>query len=165
MQRTAPYTYVELMDDRESLHPEFHSYDLGEGMLFFAHKKNTCGFAYLVNTESEECFELMDRHGKLSSFTKNDVDYNKVEDLEHCGAAYIMDGSRGICVFDFHEGKALFRWVLHLHLEYPYGYADAPRTAIYGVIDKHCNVVEKFRPMKEKDAFSLANCLYIRNDI
>lgn len=150
MQRTAPYTFIELMDDKESQHPEFNCYELGEGMLFFAHKKNTCGFAYLVNTEDEECYELMDRKGNLTSFTSADVDYNKVEDLEHSGAAYGMTCGAGICVLDYHNGKALFRWVLWANLEYPDYYEIAPKETIYGVIDKHCNVVVKFQPMSEK---------------
>lgn len=151
MQRTAPYTYVELMDDKESPQPEFSCDDLGEGMLFFAHKKGSCVFTYLVNTETEECFELMDRHGKLSSFTPEDVNYSELEDLEHTGAAYSMSGRSGICVLNYHNGKALFRWVLYVKLEYPYYYENAPKETIYAVIDKHCNVLVKFQPMTQKE--------------
>lgn len=151
MQRNYSYTYVELMDDRNSASPEFNCYELGEGMMFFAHAKEGIGFCYLVNTETEECFELMDKHDNLSSFTMEDIDIHAIEDLPFTLNIYRLNGGRGILLDDFHNGTARFRWTYFIDEE-PYHALDDINNykRLYGYIDKHCKVVVPFQPMSEK---------------
>lgn len=151
MQRNYSYTYVELMDDRKTESPEFNCYDLGEGMLFFAHAKKGIGFCYLVNTETEECFELMDKCGNLSCFTKEDIDLKAIDDLPFTSNIYRLNAGRGILLDDYHNGTARFRWTYFID-ETPYRALDdiTNYKRLYGYIDKHCKVVVPFQPMTEK---------------
>lgn len=148
MQRNCSYTYIELTDDRGSGSPEFKCHNLGEGMLFFAHTKKSIGFCYLVNTETQECFELMDKHGKLSSFTIKDIDIHTIKDLPFTLNIYRFYGGHGIFLDDFHDGTARFRWTYYIN-ETPYHALDGITNykCLYGYIDKHCKVTLPFRPM------------------
>lgn len=151
MQRNYSYTYIELMDDRNRELPEFKCYDLGEGMLFFAHAKKGIGFCYLINTKTEECFELMDKYGNLSSFSIEDIDIRAIEDLPFTSNIFRLNCGHGILLDDFHNGTARFRWTYFID-ETPYRALDdiTNYKRLYGYIDKHCRVVVKFQPMNEQ---------------
>lgn len=151
MQRNYSYTLVELMDDRNSESPEFKCYDLGERMLFFAHAKEGIGFCNLVNSETEECFELMDKHGNLTSFSTEDIDLHAIEDLPFTHSIYNLKCGHGILIDAYHNGTARFRWTYFID-ETPYRALDdiTNYKRLYGYIDKHCKVIVPFQPMSEK---------------
>lgn len=145
------YTYEELMDDQRNDSPEFSCHELGDGMLFLAHRKKTVGFAFLVNKETEKCFELMDRQGNLTSFSKEDIDFNSISDLEYTSPIYNLKVGYGIAVNDFLNGTALFQWTYHVDdSQYGYTYDEANFKRVYGFIDKHCQIVVPFQRMTEK---------------
>ena len=151
MQRNYSYSYFELMDDRQRRIPEFNCYDLGEDMLLFTHRKKGIGFTYLVNTESEECFELMDKHGNLTSFTLDDIDLKTIDDLPFTDSVINLKCGYGIFLDDFHNGTALFRWTYFIDESHYHALDDSNNyKRLYGFINKHCQVIVPFQPMSEQ---------------
>lgn len=149
MKRNIHYTYEELMAYKDE-NTEFNVFDCHEGMLFFAHKNGGLGYAYLVNTETHECFELMDGYGHLSTFTKEDIDFDSVEEFEHTDAAYNLDAHHGIIMHNFCDGVARLTWRIYCDYEYGYAYKEEYGDCIHVFIDKHCKVLVPFRSMSER---------------
>lgn len=151
MQRSYSYSYIELMDDSLCELPEFNCYNLNEGMLLFTHRKKGIGFTYLVNTETEECYELMDKHGSLTSFTLDDINLHAIEDLPFTGNILKLKCGHGIFLNDYHNGTALFRWTYYIDSsQYGYVYDDTNFKRLYGFIDKHCKFVVPLQPMTQE---------------
>lgn len=149
MNKRQHWTYEELMECYAN-DEEFNVSDCKEGMLFFAHKKPTLGWVYLVDTENHECFELMSRDGHLSTFSKADIDFDSVSEFEQTDEALKLSAHYGIIMHDFEDGVARLTWRIYCDYRYGYGYEAEYGDCIHAYIDKHCNVLIPFRTMTDK---------------
>lgn len=127
-------------------------YTVGEGMAFFGSSR---GPLFIANTETNKVKQLVDEHGKVVGFTKDDIDYESLEGVEHTADAYRMQVDyAGMCRWDdFHDGKCRLCWMLYPDGRYfadedGFGMEDNDEVEIYCVIDKDFNVLEPFRYMK-----------------
>lgn len=129
-----------------------HGYMIGEGMAFFGHSR---GPLFIANTESKKIKKLVDEHGKVVGFTKDDIDYKSLEGVEHTGDAYRMEVDyAGMQRYnDFRNGKCRLCWMLYPDGRYfadedGFGMEDNDEVEIYCIIDKDFNVLEPFRYIK-----------------
>ena len=155
MNKRQHWAYEELMECYVN-DEEFNVSDCKEGMLFFAHRKSSLGWAYLVNTESKECFELMSIDGSLSAFSLADIDFDSVSEFEHTDEAYKLSAHHGIIMHDFEDGVArLTRYYNYCEYLYGQGQEEEQSDCIHAYIDKHCNVLIPFRSMTDKQKITL----------
>lgn len=127
-------------------------YMIGEGMAFFG---NSRGPLFIANTETNKVKQLVDEHGKVVGFTKDDIDYESLEGIEHTGDAYRMEVHyAGMGRYDdFRDGKCRISWMLYPDGRYfadedGFGMEDNDEVKICCTIDKDFNVLEPFRYKK-----------------
>ncbi|QFQ12805.1 hypothetical protein C7Y71_007115 [Pseudoprevotella muciniphila] len=150
MNKRQHWTYEELMECYAN-DEEFNVSDCKEGMLFFAHKKPTLGWVYLVDTENHECFELVTRQGHLTVFTDENIDHDAIEKVSHGLGVYTLSNRSGIIMHDFEDGVArLTRYYNYCEYLYGHGKEEEHSDCVHAYIDKHCNVLIPFRSMTDK---------------
>ena len=97
---------------------------------------------------------MVDESSKVVGFTKEDIDYNSLEGIEHTGDAYRMEVDyAGMGRYsDFHDEICALYWMLYPDGMYfadedGFGMEDNDEVEIYCVIDKDFNVLRPFRPV------------------
>ncbi len=133
----------------EALH--VYGYMIGEGMAMFGQSR---GPLFIVNTETNKIKKLVDESGKVVGFTKEDIDFNNLEGIEHTGDAYRMEVDyAGMGRYsDFRDGICALYWMLYPDGMYfadedGFGMEDNDEVEIYCVIDRDFNVLRPFRPV------------------
>ncbi len=106
---------------------------------------------FLINHQSEEAYQLMNRNLKLTFITRSDVDWEGVKTLDNNGNAYTFSAYyQRFAVERFNNGVALVKWTLHPDGYYfmdedGYGMEDDDESALYGFIDRKARVVLPFQ--------------------
>ena len=151
-------TYDELMAELEKDEDDTDYFyrDLGCGMFYFSNKAWGNKQLFIVNTALKQLFPIADAKGKLIGFTKDDIDWDNVNQLEYIGDAYRLETSYSFGIGDYKDGLARVSWMLHpdgryYADEYGFGMKDDDETNIYAYIDTKCRVVVKFQDMAERE--------------
>ena len=149
-------TYDDLMAELEKDEEETDYYhcDLGCGMHRFSNKAWGNKQLFIVNTALTQAFTIADAKGKLVGFTKDDIDWDSVSQLENTGDAYRMVTSYYFGIEDYHDGLARVNWMLYPDGRYfadedGFGMEDNDETNVYAYIDTECRVVVKFQDKKD----------------
>ncbi len=106
---------------------------------------------FLINHQTKEAYELMNRGLTLTFITKDDVDWEGVKALENNTNAYSFSAYyQRFAVEQFKNGVALVEWTLYPDGRYfmdedGYGMEDNEESVLYGFIDKKARVVVPFQ--------------------
>lgn len=112
---------------------------------------------FLVNHETKEAYELMDRSLKLTFISRKDVDWDGVETLDNNRNAYRYSAYyQRFAVGTFDKGVAMVTWTLYPDGRYfmdedGYGMEDNDESVLYGFIDRHARVVIPFQAKSWED--------------
>ena len=144
-------TYDDLMADMKKSE-EFADYycsDMGCGMLCFTNKSYDSKQRILVNTALQKAYTVVDNDGSLVSFTKDDIDWDSVGELENNHNAYSLKACYYFGIGEYKDGKACIDWMLYPDGRYfadedGFGMEDNDEVNVCGVIDTECRVVVKF---------------------
>jgi len=158
-------SYDDLMAELEKEEDEADYYhrDMGCGMHCFSNKAWGNKQLFIVNTALKQVFTIADAKGKLVGFTKDDIDWDNISQLENTGDAYRMVTSYYFGIEDYHDGLARVNWMLYPDGRYfadedGFGMEDNEETNVYAYIDTECRVVVKFQ---DKKALEKEKALYI----
>ena len=126
----------------------YHS-DLGCGMLCFTNKSYDSKQRILVNTALQKAYTIVDNDGNLVNFTKDDIDWDSVGELENNHNAYSLKACYYFGIGEYKDGKAFVHWMLYPDGRYfadedGFGMEDNDEVNVCGVIDTECRVVVKF---------------------
>lgn len=149
-------SYEDLMaelkkDDDEA---DYCHCDLSRGMHSFSNKAWGNKQRFIVNTASKKVYTIVDENGKLVGFTKDDIDWDSISQLENNEDAYRMVTSYYFGIEDYKDGLARVNWMLYPDGRYfadedGFGMEDNDETNVYAYIDTACRVVVKFQDEKD----------------
>jgi hypothetical protein len=127
--------------------------------VYVKHDDNTKKIT-LINEFTKEAIVLVDDHGNLVNFTKEDIDFVKVNQLENSFNAAKLVAPYGFYVDPFINGVALVSWTLYPDGRYfededGFGGENCRETTIYGFIDTHGRVKIPFQNMSDDDIAAL----------
>ncbi len=144
-------TYDDLMADikKSEENADYYHSDLGCGMLCFTNKSYESKQRILVNTVLQKAYTIVDNDGNLVSFTKDDIDWDSVGELENNHDAYNLKTCYYFGIDEYKDGKACVHWMLYPDGRYftdedGFGMEDNDEVNVCGVIDTECRVVVKF---------------------
>ena len=144
-------TYDDLMADMKKSEEtaDYYCSDMGCGMLCFTNKSYDSKQRILVNTALQKAYTVVDNDGSLVSFTKDDIDWDSVSELENNHNAYSLKACYYFGIDDYKDGKACVHWMLYPDGRYfadedGFGMKDNDEVNVCGVIDTECRVVVKF---------------------
>lgn len=144
-------TYEDLMAELEKSGDEadFRHRDMGCGMLRFTSKSYGNKQSFVVNTELKKAYPISAVDGTLVGFTKDDIDWDDVGQLENNGDAYRLQASYYFGIEDYKDGLARVDWMLYPDGRYfadedGFGMEDNDEVNVYAYIDTECRVVVKF---------------------
>lgn len=144
--------YIELQKSVYDKRPYHRMKDWGEGMEIVEEViSNYWRERFLINHETKEAFELMNRGLTLTFLTKDNVDWKGVETLENNSNAYSFSAYyQRFAIEKFNNGVALVVWTLYPDGRYfmdedGYGMEDNDESKLYGFIDKKARVVIPFQ--------------------
>ncbi len=144
--------YNELQKLMYEDYPYNHKKDRGEDMEIV--EEVISGYwreRFLVNHQTKEAYELMNRSLTLTFLTKDDVDWESVSTLENNHNAYAFSAYyQRFAVERFKNGVALVEWTLFPEGRYfmdedGFGMEDNDESVLYGFIDRHARVVVPFQ--------------------
>lgn len=144
--------YVELQKAMYDKSPYHRMKEWGEGMEIVSEAID--GFwreRFLINHQTKEAYELMNRSLTLTFLTKEDVDWEGVKTLENNHNAYSFSAYyQRFAVEQFKNGVALVEWTLYPDGRYfmdedGFGMEDNDESVLYGFIDKKARVVVPFQ--------------------
>lgn len=145
-------TYEDLMADLKKSEDEADYYhrDMGCGMLSFRNRSYGNKQFFIVNTALKKAYTLSEANGKLVGFTKDDIDWDNVHQLENHGDADLLENHYYFGVEDYKDGLARVDWMLYPDGRYfadedGFGMEDNEEVNVYAYIDTECRVVKKFR--------------------
>lgn len=150
--------YIELQDKRYGEYPYERLMDWGEGMEIVSEAID--GYwreRFLLNHQTKEAYELMNRGLTLTFLTKDDVDWEGVKTLENNHNAYTFSAYyQRFAVEQFKNGVALVEWTLYPDGRYfmdedGYGMEDNDESVLYGFIDRKARVVVPFQAKSWKE--------------
>ena len=100
--------YEDLMAELEKSEDEadYHHRHLGCDMMSFTSKSYGNRQYFIVNTILKKAYKISDSNGKLVGFTKDDIDWENVERLEHNADAYRLQSSYYFGINDYKDGLA-----------------------------------------------------------
>ena len=144
--------YEDLMAELEKSEDEadYHHRHLGCDMMSFTSKSYGNRQYFIVNTILKKAYKISDSNGKLVGFTKDDIDWENVERLEHNADAYRLQSSYYFGINDYKDGLARVDWTLYPDGRYfadetGFGMEDNDEVNVYAYIDTECRVVVKFK--------------------
>ena len=144
-------TYDDLMADMKKSEEtaDYYYSDMGCGMLCFTNKSYDSKQRILVNTALQKAYTVVDNDGSLVSFTKDDIDWDSVGELENNHNAYSLKACYYFGIGEYKDGKACVHWMLYPDGRYfadedGFGMKDNDEVNVCGVIDTECRVVVKF---------------------
>lgn len=145
---------AELKKDEDEDEADFYHRDMGFGMLCFSNKAWGNKQIFIVNTVLKKVYTIAEPNGKLVGFTKDDVDWDNVSQLENNIDAYRMETCYYFGIEDYHDGLARVNWMLYPDGRYfadedGFGMEDNDETNVYAYIDTECRVVVKFQDKKD----------------
>jgi hypothetical protein len=105
---------------------------------------------------------LVDDYGKLVHFTLDDINFDRVNQLENVQNASRLAAPYGFYVDPFHNGVALVSWTLYPDGRYfededGFGGENCNETTIYGYVDIRGNVLIPFQDMDRDEMEQLRN--------
>lgn len=156
-------TYEELMAelDKDDEEADYHHRDMGHGMLRFTSKSYGNKQSFIVNTSLKKAYPISEPDGTLVGFTKDDIDWDNVSQLEHNGDAYRLQACYYFGVEDYKDGVARVEWMLYPDGRYfadedGFGMEDNDEVNVSAYIDTECRVLVKFQDMEGKSLFNEA---------
>ena len=151
-------TYEDLMAELDKSEEEadyFHR-EMGCGMLRFTNRSYGNKQSFIVNTELKKAYTISEADGSLVAFTKDDIDWDNVSQLEHNGDAYSLQACYYFGIEDYKDGLARVNWMLYPDGRYfadedGFGMEDNDEVNIYAYIDTECRVLVKFQDMENSE--------------
>ena len=151
-------TYEDLMAELDKSEEEadyFHR-EMGCGMLRFTNRSYGNKQSFIVNTELKKAYTISEADGSLVAFTKDDIDWDNVSQLEHNGDAYSLQACYYFGIEDYKDGLARVNWMLYPDGRYfadedGFGMEDNDEINIYAYIDTECRVLVKFQDMENSE--------------
>lgn len=144
--------YIELQKSVYDQRPYHRMKDWGEGMEIVEEViSDYWRERFLINHQSKEAYELMNRSLTLTFLTKEDVDWEGIKTLDNNHNAYTFSAYyQRFAVGQFKKGVALVEWTLYPDGRYfmdedGYGMEDNDESVLYGFIDKQARVVVPFQ--------------------
>ena len=152
-------TYEDLMleMEKDEKDRDFNFRDKGCGMLCFWSKAWNNKQTFMVNTVLKKAYALSAANGYLVGFTKDDIEWDNVDKLEHNGdAKRLVADYGGLGIDDYRDGIACVHWMLYpdgryFADEYGFGMEDNDEVNIYAYIDTECRVLVKFQDMEDRE--------------
>lgn len=151
-------TYEDLMTEMEkdADDRDFNFADRGCGMFYFKNRSYGNKQTYLVNTIQKKVYQMVDSDGDLVGFTKDDIDWDNVNQLEHNYDAKRLQTSYSFGVGDYKDGIACVSWMLYPEGRYfadsdGFGADDNDEVNVKAYIDTECRVLVKFQDMGGKE--------------
>lgn len=151
-------TYEDLMAELEKSDKEADYYyrDMGCGMLRFKNKAYLNKQLFIVNTALKKAYAITQADGLLVGFTKDDIDWDNVSQLENNGDAYNLQACYYFGVEDYKDGVARVNWMLYPDGRYfadedGFGMEDNDEVNVYAYIDTECRVLVKFQEMEDPE--------------
>lgn len=144
--------YIRLQNPEYDKDPFSRMKDWGEGMEIV--KEVIAEYwreRFLVNHETKEAYEVMDRNLKLTFISPDDVDWKEVETLENNFNAYRFSAQyQRFSIGKFKNGAAIVEWTLYpdgqyFMDEYGFGMETNEKSVVYGYIDRKARVVIPFQ--------------------
>lgn len=138
--------YNKVMDDQQS----FNICSLGSGMLA-AYNKNSDEI-FLINLYERQAWMLVDSQHKLVRWTREDINFNKVNQLPDNHHARLLQVPYGLNIGPYNRGLAKVTWILYPAGQYyttdEYGFdrQDNEVSVIHAIIDKKGYIVQRFQP-------------------
>lgn len=128
--------------------------DMGEGMSEASSVHSKAFF--LMNDELHLAWMVMDADGMLAVFDEDDIDFEKVDELENVKYVHNLEAVFGFDVDEFKNGVSLVHWEAYPDGQYfadedGFGWGKEKRVDIYAYIDKECRVLVPFQPMDEQE--------------
>ena len=128
---------------------DFYASDLGCGMILFRGKGWRNRSLYVMNTELQTVYPLVNPYGVLTGFSHNDIYWESVDKLEHNGDAMNLVARYSFGLGAYRDGVARFDWMLypdgqHFADESGFGMEDNDEVNVSAYIDKECRVLVKF---------------------
>lgn len=152
-------SYEDLMAELRKTKDEsgYYHRDMGCGMLRFWNKTYDNKQSFIVNTELKLAYAISAADGTLVGFTKDDIDWDNVSQLEHNGDAYRLRASYAFGVEDYSDGLACVSWMLYPDGRYfadsdGFGMEDNDEVNVYAYIDTECRVIIKFQDLEKARA-------------
>ena len=105
----------------------------------------------------KKAYAITEPDGTLVGFTKDDIDWDNVSQLEHNGDAYRLRASYAFGVEDYSDGLACVCWMLYPDGRYfadsdGFGMEDNDEVNVYAYIDTECRVIIKFQDLEKARA-------------
>ena len=111
---------------------------------------------YLVNGDTKEVVEMVDRHGNVRIFSQADIRFDAIDDEEHRNQLLRLKAPYGIGIWGFNkDGVSLVRWGVGGLNEF-----NCPNACVDGFIDTDFRVVVPFQYIEDpfnEDNSRLAN--------
>lgn len=145
-------TYEWLMDYQKRKN-EFWVSDIGCGMQRY--RSNGWGNKGLiiVNSVTKDVYPLVWPDGEITLFTKDDIDWESVDKLEHNNDAHRLHVSYRFDIGMFEDGIARLDWMLYPDGTYfaddGYGMEDNDEVNVSAFIDTQCRILVKFQEMED----------------
>ena len=128
---------------------------IGEGMAMFGYHRAP---KYIVNLETNEVKQLVDKWENVVGFSKEDFDWEKLKTIEHRRCINNMEVDfAGIDRYsDYRNGICCIYWMLYPDGRYfadedGFGMEDNEEERIFCFIDKHFRVLIPFQPMTDEE--------------
>lgn len=151
-------TYEELMAelDKNDSERDFNFKDKGCGMLCFWSKAWGNKQTFLVNTVLKKSYPIAAPDGTLIGFTQDDIEWEKVNQLEHNYDAKRLQACYAFGVGDYRDGIASVDWMLYPDGRYfadedGFGMEDNDEVNVSAYIDTECHVLVKFQDMEDPE--------------
>lgn len=151
-------TYADLMAELEKSEDkaDYYHRDMGCGMLRFTNRSYGNKQSFIINTVLKKAYPISKADGTLIGFTKDDIDWNNVSQLEHNGDAYRLQACYYFGIEDYKDGVACVNWMLYPDGRYfadedGFGMEDNDEVNICAYIDTKCRVVVKFQEMEDPE--------------
>ena len=151
-------TYADLMGELEKSDDDrdFNYKDKGCGIICFWSKGWGNKQNFLVNTKLKKAYPIAASDGTLVGFTKDDIDWESVNQLEHNDDAKRLQASYSFGVGDYRDGIACVYWMLYPNGRYfgdedGFGMEDNDEVNVSAYIDTECRVLVKFQDMKDPE--------------
>ena len=145
-------TYEDLMAEmkKDEADRDFNFKDKGCGMISFWSKAWGNKHHIVVNTVLKKAYTIVNPDGDIVGFTKDDIDWDNVNQLEHNYDAMNLHASYAFGITDYKDGVAQVEWMLYPDGRYfadedGFGMEDNDEVYICATIDTECRVVVKFR--------------------
>ena len=151
-------TYEDLMAELEKSDDtaDYNHRDMGCGMLRFTNKSYGNKQSFIVNTALKKAYPITEADGTLAGFTKDDIDWDNVSQLDHNADAYRMQACYYFGINDYKDGIARVNWMLYPDGRYfadedGFGMEDNDEVNIDAYIDTECRVLVKFQDMEDPE--------------